>query len=113
MAEQLKEYDSSYEWVRVKALQRFNISKRPWSNGQNIGLDKGETYVLPRDGEGMGFYFDNDGFLKVVDENPDVSSITSSEVGCTECERTFSSEKGMKQHRRQKHENNKNEDEGE
>jgi len=68
-----------YEWVEVKALQRFNISKRPWSGGRNIGLTEGENYILPRgrkngDGyaAGMKFYYENDGFLELVDANPNL-----------------------------------------
>ena len=112
--------DDELEWVEVKALQRFNISKRPWSQGRNIGLTKGEKYILPRGvkngsgyAAGMKFYFENNGFLEVTDANPNLDLENQSEeeekYECSECGREFDSEKGMKSHKSQKHKNNKDE----
>jgi len=121
MAQAVQDYSEEYEWVEVKALQKFSINKRPWNNGKNIGLSKGETYVLPRgrkgdDGyaEGMKHFFENRGFLEVVDANPGVLNETDDEVfDCDECGREFDSRQGLSAHTRQTHETEEDEDETE
>jgi len=122
MGHEITSFDDDYEWVKVKGLQRFNITGsrngRPWSQGKNVSISKGEELILPRgkvgeDGyaEGMKFYFENDGFLKVVNSNPKNVENGSQEVfDCEECGRDFDSRQGLRAHTRQKHENNNKED---
>jgi len=99
------------DWVRVKALRSFNISRRKWSNERNLKITEDEEYVLPRNGEGMKHYFSAAGFLRVIDNDPDIENVEN--FDCEDCDKDFDSERGLKSHRRQTHEkeNDKKEEE--
>lgn len=128
MASQLRNYPEKYDWVKVKSNRKHNLGKREWNNQTNVPIKEGEELILPRGSsdpdenmQGMKFYFKNN-FYEVIEPEPELPSNDVSEsapedndeeIPCPECDRSFSSERGMKQHKRQKHnENNKNEDEG-
>lgn len=136
MAAPLKEYDDKYDWVKVKANRKVNFGKREWNNYNNVPVSEGEVLVLPRGEQGvdaedfdMTYYFRNN-FFEIVDPEPDVSGSNVSSADpepvesdegddeetfvCEDCERDFDSERGLRTHRSQMHENredNKNEEE--
>ena len=94
------------DWVKIKALRSFNISRRAWTNEKNLKITEGEEYVLPRNGEGMKHYFSATGFVRVLDNQPDVSKTYE----CGDCDKDFDSEKGLNSHKRQKHKNEEEEE---
>lgn len=69
MTGRLSHYSEGFDWVLVEATQRFNISRREWTNGRNLSFDEGQRDVVARDGRGMSYYIDQ-GFFEVVDETP-------------------------------------------
>lgn len=123
MASQLRTYPEKYDWVKVRSNRKHNLGKREWNGQTNVKIAEDEELILPRGSndpdeslDGMKFYFKNN-FYEVIDAEPELPSNDTSEsapedddeqIPCPECDRTFSSERGMKQHKRQKH---KNEDE--
>lgn len=129
MASKLRSYPDKYDWVKVKSNRKHNLGKREWNGQTNVPIKEGEELILPRGSSdpdenlsGMKYYFKN-GFYEVIDPEPELPSNdtsesapednddnTNEEVNCPECDRSFDSERGMKQHKRQVHENN---DEGE
>jgi len=127
MDRKLSEYPEKYDWVKVRSNKKHSLGRRKWNGNTNMLIGEDEIVILPRgvEGEnaselsGMKFYFKN-GFYEIVDHEPfdnDLANNNSNsddeQVQCTECDRSFGTEKGMKQHRRQKHEDNKKEeDEG-
>jgi hypothetical protein len=111
VAERLSEYSSEYDWVRVKALRKVNLEGGDWSNGRRVPVSEGEITLLPRGRKGksteefpLGFYFQNDGFFKIVETEPDLeNNVKQDEYVCGDCEDGFDSKKGLDMHRRQKH----------
>lgn len=109
----LQSYADKYDWVKARANQRFNVDRREWTNNTNLGLSEGDVLLVPRNGRGMQFYLNN-GFFEVLDKEPEVPGEQSTDSHkCGDCGRTFSSERGLAQHQRQKHEEDKNEGEEE
>lgn len=120
MDRKLSDYPDKYDWVKVKSNKKHRLGRRPWNNHTNMLIGEGEEVILPRgvkgsnDSElnGMKFYFKNN-FYEIIDAEPfgnDLDNNAESapedndeKVSCPECEREFDSERGMKQHKRQKH----------
>lgn len=78
MAAPLKEYDSKYDWVKVRSQRKVNFGKREWNNYNNVPVTEDEVLILPRGEEGvkaedfdMTYYFRN-GFFEVVDPEPEL-----------------------------------------
>jgi len=124
MDRKLSEYPEKYDWVKVRSNKKHSLGRRKWNGNTNMLIGEDEIVILPRgvEGEndselsGMKFYFKN-GFYEIVDHEPfdndlenNNSNSDDEQVQCTECDRSFGTEKGMKQHRRQKHEDYKKEE---
>lgn len=118
MDRKLSDYPEKYDWVKVRSNKKHKLGRRPWNGNTNMLIAEDEIVILPRGVEGkndselngMRFYFDN-GFYEIVDTEPFGNSIEGdaetekddAQVGCPKCDRSFDSERGMKQHKRQKH----------
>lgn len=124
MTDNLDEYlaedsrGNKLDWVRVEGQKKFRITRREWTNQQNLTIHDGEEYVVPRNARGMKHFFRTNEYFKVIDADPslDVKDNNSSEpegVECSDCGRTFDTERGLKSHRSQAHKTNKNEEEEE
>lgn len=115
MVRKPKYFKDEFDYVKVRSLQRFNIDKREWTCGENFPLERGEEAIIARNGCGMQFFFENDGFLEVVDSEPLDSDLDKGSDGapepddehvCDECGKKFDSSRGVKSHKRQTHQAN-------
>jgi len=101
------------DWVKVEGQKRFNITRRDWTQEKNLSIDPGETYVVPRNADGMKFYFRTNEYFKILDTDPDIEIEGTESANmheCRDCGRSFSSPSGLKQHRTKTHEEDKNEE---
>jgi len=107
------------DWVRVRVNKKVRLNRRYWTDKSNLTLNKGDETLVPRNGQGMKFFFRNDEWFTVLNNDPDVPFDEDADVEeveevfeCSDCGREFGSERGLNSHRSQKHkdEDNKNEE---
>lgn len=103
------------DWVKVKVNKKVRLNRRYWTDKNNLTLNEGQETLVPRNGDGMKFFFRNEEWFTVIDNDPEIpgNDAAGSEVfPCSDCGREFESERGLNSHRRQKHkdEDNKNEE---